>query len=282
MDLSTLLKEKRTLLMGVLNVTPDSFSDGGKYLSSIDAIKRAKQMLSEGADIIDIGGESTRPGSESVSEEEELRRVIPVITELKRELGDQVLISIDTYKSSVARQALKAGAGLVNSLGGFRFDSALIEVVKEYACPIVLYHIKGEPKTMQQGEITYTNVIAEITAFFEAQIALGLKQGILRENFLLDPGIGFGKTVEHNLTIIRELDTFKSHHLPIVIGVSRKSHLAKLLQEELSLSVLPSPDQRLEAALAETAVAVLHGAKIVRTHDVLQTKKFLTVLERLR
>ncbi len=274
---------RKTLVMGVLNVTPDSFSDGGLYIDPKKAVGRAKEMVLEGADIIDVGGESTRPGSEPVSVDEEIKRVVPVIKEIKNTLpaSDAVLISIDSYKSEVVRQALLEGANIVNSLGGFLFDEKLADVAKEFNVPVIIYHIKGKPKIMQQ-EPVYKDVIKDIMGFFREQIKIGVSKGLKREQFLVDPGIGFGKTIKQNLEIVKRLSEIKSLELPIVIGVSRKSHLGKLLQEELKLDTLPSPTERLEASLAETAVVVLNGANIIRTHDVLQTKKFLALLDRLK
>ena len=272
---------KKTLIMGVLNVTPDSFSDGGLYIDQRKAVKRALQMVSEGADMIDIGGESTRPGSKSVSEDEELQRVLPVIKTIRKKLPDTRL-SIDTYHAEIAKKAIAAGATIVNSLGGFLFDPKLADVVADASCPIIIYHIKGKPKTMQKGEIVYKDVIGDKKKFFAEQTAFGVAKGIKREQFLLDPGIGFGKKVEQNLEIIKRLSEFQALGLPIVIGVSRKSHLGIVLKEALHFKDIPQPSERLEASLAETAIAVLHGASIVRTHDVLQTKRFLTVLDNVR
>lgn len=272
----------KTMVIGVLNVTPDSFSDGGLYNNVDKALRRAEIMLAEGARIIDIGGESTRPGSSAISEKEELGRVLPVIESMRRSLGNNFLISIDTYRANVAKQALEEGASLVNSLGGFRFDPNMTQVVKEYGCSIIIYHIRGKPKKMQIGEITYKDVIKDILSFFEKQIKLGISKGLSKEQFLIDPGIGFGKTVEQNLVILKKLSEFLVLDCPIVIGVSRKSHLGTILKEDLKLADIPTPTDRLEASLAETAIAVLNGAKIVRTHDVLQTKKFLTVIDRIK
>jgi dihydropteroate synthase len=267
--------------MGILNVTPDSFSDGGKFNSVDAAVARAGEMLQEGADIIDIGGESTRPGAEDVSEAEELKRVIPVIKAIREKLGNAFPVSIDTYKSAVAREALAAGASMINALGGFCFDEALADVAAEYDCPYVIYHIKGMPRTMQTGEIAYHEIISDISQFFEDQIVVGIGHGMKREQFIIDPGIGFGKTVEQNLEIIKRLSEFSTLNLPILVGVSRKSHLGKILQQKLHLTEMPAADDRLEASLAETAVAVKNGAKIIRTHDVKETKRFLTTLEAL-
>ena len=269
--------------MGILNVTPDSFSDGGLYFDDIaKAVARVEQMIEEGADIIDIGGESTRPGSALISPEEELKRIIPIIGAVRNKLGDKIMLSVDTYKSSVAREVLQAGAEMINSLGGFTFDNTLADIVAATGCPIVIYHIKGEPRTMQAGAIVYRDVIDEIAVFFQKEIYFGLSRGMKREQFILDPGIGFGKTLEHNVELIKRLHEFQKFDLPLLIGVSRKSHLGKLLQQRLGLPQMPGASERLEASLAETAVAVLKGASIVRTHDVLPTVKFLTVLDAIK
>ena len=230
-SMSILKKQKsKTLIMGILNVTPDSFSDGGLYLNAKKALTRADQMLKEGADIIDVGGESTRPGSMPVSVKEELRRVLPVVKAIRKKFGNNLPISIDTYKSEVAEECLKAGASMVNSLGGFMFDKKLGKVAARRQCKVVLYHIKGRPKTMQSGKIIYKNVISEIKNFFKHQVDFGAKQGIKKDNFILDPGIGFGKEVWHNLEIIRSFEKFKSLGLPLMVGVSRKSHLGVILK----------------------------------------------------
>lgn len=271
---------EKTIVMGVLNVTPDSFSDGGLYLDPDKAKARAKEMASEGADIIDVGGESTRPGSEPISISNEIRRVIPVIKQIRK--MPNISISIDSYRGEVVKGALLAGADMVNSLGGFLFDKKLAKIVSRFKVPIIIYHIKGQPRTMQKGEIKYKDVVKDIVDFFNEQIKIGIAYGVRRNQFLIDPGIGFGKTVEQNIEIVKRLSEFKSLKLPIVIGVSRKSHLGTILQDELKLSTLPSPTKRLEASLAETAIAVLNGVKIIRTHDVLETKKFLAVLDKLK
>lgn len=274
---------KKTLVMGILNATPDSFSDGGEYFDDIArAVARVEQMIEEGADIIDIGGESTRPGSTSISPEEELKRIIPVIDTVRNKLGDKVTLSTDTYKSSVAKEALQAGAHMINSLGGFTFDNTLAEVVAAFDCPIVIYHIRGEPQTMQAGPIVYNDVIVDIADFFQEQIGLGFVRGMEREQFILDPGIGFGKTLEQNVEIIKRLHELEKFNLPLLVGVSRKGHLGTLLQQRLGLAHMPGVTERLEASLAETAVAVLNGASIVRTHDVLPTVKFLAVLDAMK
>ncbi len=271
----------KTLVMGILNVTPDSFSDGGLYLSVDKAVLHAKKMIKEGADIIDVGGESTRPGSKSISIDEEIKRVTPVVKKI-RKLFPDIFISIDSYKSEVVRSSLLEGIDIVNSMGGFTFDLKLPKIIKEFNAPIIIYHIKGKPKDMQKRKIIYKNLIENILNFFKEQIEIGKSHGIKKNKFIIDPGIGFGKTVDQNLEIIKKLSYFILLKLPIMIGVSRKSHLGKILQDELKLSIPPSPTERLEASLAETASAVMNGARIIRTHDVLQTKKFLTVLDRLK
>jgi dihydropteroate synthase len=272
---------KKTLVMGILNVTPDSFSDGGLYFDDIaKAVARVEQMIEEGADIIDIGGESTRPGSTPISPEEELKRIIPVIDGVRNKLGDKIMLSIDTYKSSVAKEALQAGAHMINSLGGFTFDNTLADVVAAFDCPIVIYHTKGIPQTKQPEFTVYKDTIDEIVVFFQKQIFDGLSRGIQRAQFILGPGIGFGKTLEQNREIIKRLHEFAKLNLPLLVGVSRKGHLGKLLQQRLGLPHMPGASERLEASLAETAV--LNGASIVRTHDVLPTVKFLAVLDAIQ
>ena len=270
----------RTLVVGTLNVTPDSFYDGGKFFPDVErAITRIGEILSEGADIVDIGGESTRPGSSPVFAEEELARVIPVIRRAREEFGSSPVISIDTYKSQVAREALVAGADIINSLGGTVFDPAMAEVIAKFGCPVAIYHIRGNPRTMQEGEIAYQDVARDIMKFFEEQIAIFEKSGARKEQIIIDPGIGFGKTVEQNLEIIRRLAEFKALGLPIMIGVSRKSHLGVILKDALGLTEPAPCEERLEASLAETAVAVSNGACMVRTHDVRETRRFLAVID---
>lgn len=272
------LRSKKTLIMGILNVTPDSFSDGGLYIDAKKAVVRAQDMFDQGADIIDVGGESTRPGAEPVTTEEELKRILPVIKAIRKKLGNKILISVDTYKALVAEGALVAGVDMVNSVGGMFFDPDLGSVIAKYHCPFIIYHIKGKPQTMQKGQIRYKDVIGDISTFFKNQIREGLEQGIKREQFILDPGIGFGKTVLQNIEIVKKLRELGALGLPLAVGISRKSHLGVILQKKLKLKEIPSPVERLEASLVETAIAVENGASIIRTHDVLETKKFLTVL----
>lgn len=270
----------QTQLMGILNITPDSFSDGGEYYHNPQkAVARAQEMLTAGADIIDIGGESTRPGADLVSAQEEINRVLPVITAIKQKLPNATL-SIDTWKHEVADAALTSGCTRVNSLGGLSYDPKLATIIAKHQAQIVIYHIKGKPKTMQQDVTNADDVIKEITDFFTQQLALGEAHGIQKDRFILDPGIGFGKTLAQNLEIIRRLREFQQFELPLAIGVSRKSHLGMLLKEQLGIETTPT--ERLEAGLAETAIAVQNGATIIRTHDVLATKKFLATFELLQ
>lgn len=249
---------RRTIVMGILNVTPDSFYDGGRYLDTRAALQRALQMAEEGADIIDIGGESTRPGSEPVSEEEELRRVLPIIEAVRTHVG--VPISIDTTKSGVAERALQAGACMVNDISGLGFDTRMAEVVARYGALCCIMHIQGTPQTMQRSP-HYTDVVADISTYFHQRLALAEQAGIPRQHIWLDPGIGFGKTVEHNLEILRRLREFTAFGLPILIGTSRKSFIGKVLGD------LPI-EERLEGTAATVAVAILNGASAVRVHDV--------------
>ena len=273
---------ERTVLMGVLNITPDSFSDGGRYMDVAAAVSRGEEMVNEGADIIDVGGESTRPGSDSVTMAEEITRVIPVVRALREKLGEAVWISVDTNKAAVAEAALTAGADMLNILGGLRSGAGLAEVIKKYQCPFVVYHINGTPKTMQEGIVESADVVAEVKDFFTQEIAECERAGLARALLVLDPGIGFGKTVGQNIEMLERLGEFAEFDCPILIGVSRKSHLGAILKEQLHLAEAPAPLERIEAGLAETSIAVGNGAHIIRTHDVAATKKFLATLDYVR
>lgn len=252
------LVRTRTVVMGILNVTPDSFYDGGRYAQPEAAVRRALQMVEEGADILDIGGESTRPGSQPVSEEEELCRVLPVI-EAIRERTD-VPLSIDTTKSRVAERALQAGACMVNDISGLGFDPRMAEVVAQHGALCCIMHIQGTPQTMQRNP-HYEDVVRDISRYFEQRLALAERAGIPREHIWLDPGIGFGKTVEHNLDILRRLRELTMLGLPLLVGTSRKSFIGKVLGD------LP-PEERLEGTAATVAIAIINGANAVRVHDV--------------
>lgn len=271
----------KTAVMGILNLTPDSFSDGGVYYKDIEkAVERVSQMLEEGADIIDIGGESTRPGATPVPVEEELERVIPVIQAVRKELGNNFFISIDTYKSQVAKEALKEGADIVNDISAMSFDKNMADIVSKFDCPVILNHIKGTPENMQKN-IYYDDVIDDILLFLDEHINYGLKKGIKKDRFIIDPGIGFGKNVEHNVEIIKRLNELKILGFPILIGISRKSFVGLILKNLLGKGDY-LPKDRLNGTLAATAMAVLNGAHIVRTHDVKETVEFLTILDTIR
>ncbi len=244
-------------IMGVVNVTPDSFSDGGRFLAADAALERSLALVREGAAIVDIGGESTRPGSDPVEPDEELRRVVPVVEALAERVG--VPISVDTTKAEVARRALAAGAAIVNDVTALRGDPDMAGVVAEAGCPVCLMHMQGQPKTMQE-EPRYEDVVLEVLEFLEERLAFALAQGVREEQILLDPGIGFGKTVEHNLTLLRHLDRFVALGRPIVLGASRKRFLGAILGAE--------PDQRSIGTVATTVLGVAAGVHIFRVHDV--------------
>lgn len=265
-DKVTLDFSKGPLIMGILNVTPDSFYDGGKYYEKDLAIKRGLELVDEGADIIDIGGESTRPGSQQIQEDEELRRVIPVIEELSKRIS--VPISIDTYKSGVARRAIEAGAVIVNDISGLQFDEKMVEVVAEKRVPVVIMHIKGTPANMQINP-HYDDVIHELLGYFGERINFALSNGVPEDNIIIDPGIGFGKRLEDNLSIIKNLSSFRIFNKPILIGVSRKSFIGKILE-------LP-PEDRLEGTITAVLYSIINGAKIVRVHDVKEIKRCIKV-----
>ena len=264
----TLDLSSRTHLMGVLNVTPDSFSDGGRFLKLEEAVKQGLKLAEEGADIIDIGGESTRPGSEPVTIEEELRRIMPVIEELTKRI--QVPISIDTYKSKIAKEVLDSGASMVNDISGLRFDPEMKKVIAEYDVPVVLMHIQGTPRNMQENP-KYDNLIEDIKSYLNQSISMAEEAGIGEDKIIIDPGIGFGKTLDDNLKILKNLREFKSLGKPVMIGVSRKSFIGKILD-------LPT-DERLEGSLAALAIAVINGANILRVHDVKESKRVAKLVD---
>lgn len=248
---------RRTLVMGILNVTPDSFSDGGKYINKDNAVSHGIKLAAEGSDIIDIGGESTRPGAAPLSLEDELERVIPVIRELAKEI--QVPISIDTYKSEVAREALDAGASMINDISGLNSDDKMAGLVAEYDVPVVLMHIKGTPRDMQINP-HYENMMSEVRNSLADSIDIALNAGVDKNKIIVDPGIGFGKDLMDNFSLIKNLDYFKSLGHLILIGPSRKSFLWKTLDV--------SPDETIEATAAAVTACIMAGADIVRIHDV--------------
>jgi dihydropteroate synthase len=244
--------------MGVVNVTPDSFSDGGLYLDADAAVEHGLRLVAEGADILDVGGESTRPGAEPVSEAEERQRVLPVIERLVQDGGAR--ISIDTTKLAVARAALEAGATLVNDVSAFRFEPAIAELVAETGAGCCLMHMLGEPRTMQQDP-RYDDVVSEVKAFLEERLAFAVSAGIDEERVWLDPGIGFGKTVEHNLELLRRLDEIVAIGRPVVVGTSRKSFLGKVVGGR-------DEGERLPGTIATNVLALERGASVFRVHDV--------------
>lgn len=262
------LNFERTLVMGILNVTPDSFSDGGLFNDATKAAKRAMQMAEEGADIIDIGGESTRPGSLPVSEEQELQRVIPVIKKLAGKIN--VPLSIDTYKPNVAEKCLELGAGIINDISGLR-NKKMIEVALKYKAPVVVMHMLGEPKNMQENPV-YGDVVNEVKEFLSGRINEAHRAGIC--DIIIDPGIGFGKTAQHNLLILKSLSEFKELSCPVLVGPSRKSFIG-------GVTGLPV-NERLEGTLAATLIAVMNGANIIRAHDVKECKRAVQVADAIR
>jgi len=270
---------RRTYIMGVVNVTPDSFSDGGKFFAYDAAVAQGQKLAADGADILDIGGESTRPFSEAVSADEEIERVIPVIEKLADQLT--IPISIDTMKAEVARRALEAGASMINDVSALRYDPAMGEVARKFDTPVVLMHMLGSPKTMQDSP-TYDNLIADISDFLKNAIERAQKQGISRSKLIVDPGIGFGKTVSHNLFLIRHLHAFASLEVPILIGPSRKAFIRKLLKDAHYDDIPPDLPIVETGTQAAVAAAVLCGAHIVRVHDAANTRATIRILDAIR
>lgn len=258
------------VVMGVLNVTPDSFSDGGRHATVDAAVARAKEMAAEGARIIDVGGESTRPGAPPVSEAEELARVLPVIERLRREVDP--VVSVDTMKPAVMRAACAAGAELINDVMALRAPGAL-EAARDTGAAVCLMHMQGEPRTMQQAP-AYGDVVSEVREFLAQRAAACVAAGIARERLVLDPGLGFGKTLEHNLRLLAQLEELVALGLPVLVGASRKSMLGQLTGAPV--------DARLHAGLAAAALAVWHGARLIRSHDVRATMDALKVTAAVR
>jgi dihydropteroate synthase len=262
---------KQTLLMGVLNITPDSFSDGGLYFDKEKAIAQGLRMVEEGADLLDVGGESTRPESKPIGLEEELRRVIPVIESLTKKVD--VPISIDTYKSAVAQEAIRAGAEIVNDISGLHYDQSLANVAAKEDVPIILMHIRGTPETMQK-DVHYDSLFSEIIQYLKESIQRAESAGVDPNQIIIDPGIGFGKTLKDNLLIINNISEFRILGKPILLGTSRKSFIGKILNADVT--------ERLEGTLSSIAIGVLNGAHIIRCHDVLQAKKAIAVADAIR
>lgn len=262
---------KKTLIMGILNVTPDSFSDGGRFLEKEKAVKRALEMIEEGADIIDIGGESSRPGSNPISEDEELKRVLPVLVEVKGKID--VPISIDTYKSVVAEEALERGAEIVNDISGLRFDERMVDILQERKAGVVIMHMQGSPRDMQDHPY-YNDVIQEIYDFLRERTDFAIRGGVDEGRIIVDPGIGFGKRHEDNLAILDMFQEFKSLGFPLLLSASRKSFIGQTLNEPV--------EERLEGSLASCGVALEEGVDIIRVHDVSATRKFIDMFESIR
>ena len=257
--------------MGVLNVTSDSFSDGGKFLDPRAAVSRALQMIDEGADLIDMGAESTRPGSRGVSAVEQLRRLVPVLRALRAR--SEIPLSIDTQSAKVAEVCLAEGATLINDISALRKDRAMAKVLAKSTCGVILMHMQGTPRTMQKNP-RYKNVVREITAFFRERLAACEASGIDRSRIWLDPGIGFGKSLEHNLTILKNLESFAVLKRPLVIGVSRKGFLGSLTGETIA-------ERRVTASVVAGILAVQRGANVLRVHDVAENRAGLRVLENI-
>ncbi len=262
---------ERTLVMGILNVTPDSFSDGGRYLDPEKAVERGLQMEADGADIIDIGGESTRPGAEVIPENEEIRRVSPVIESLADKL--KIPISIDTRKSAVARAAVHAGAGMINDISGLKFDHGMAELAADLAIPVVVMHASADPSIMQ-SRVDYDDLISDIYTQLEKSLNTAVQAGIDPSQVIVDPGIGFGKTVQQNFTILKDLERFREIGSPLLVGVSRKSFIGKTLNVE--------EPQRLIGTAAAVTACVMNGADIVRVHDVRVMIQAVRIAEHIR
>jgi dihydropteroate synthase len=272
----------RTLIMGVLNVTPDSFSDGGKFFDAERAVAHGRALAQAGADIIDVGGESTRPGAAPVSAEEELRRVLPVIEQLVKPLTTHrspFTISIDTTKAVVAERAVAAGARIVNDISALRFDARMADVVRDSGAGVVLMHMQGTPATMQI-EPRYDDVVADVRAFLAERIGFAESHGVKKSQIAVDPGIGFGKTVDHNLQLLARLEEFRALDCPILVGTSRKAFIGKLLAP-LQAGQGREPQERLWGTAATVAWVVAHGANIVRVHDVTGMADVVRMVEAL-
>ncbi|VFQ45886.1 dihydropteroate synthase [Desulfoluna butyratoxydans] len=263
----------RTCIMGILNVTPDSFSDGGQFFNAQHAVNRARQMVEEGADIIDIGGESSRPNADPVSLEEELRRVVPVVEELVKHID--VPISVDTVKAEVARQALNAGAAIINDITALTGDPEMAKVVAEFDVPVVLMHMKGTPRTMQDSP-SYHDPVGEVIAYLKEAITRAEAAGIARDKIIVDPGIGFGKTVGHNYTIIKHLKNLECLNVPVLMGTSRKSFIRKTLEEGVRIAPM---DEIEIGTQATVSASIMGGAHIVRVHDVKSTAVTVKVMD---
>ncbi|WP_050607980.1 dihydropteroate synthase [Clostridium niameyense] len=268
-----IINYEKMKVMGIINCTPDSFYDGSRKQTMEETLKTAEKMLNQGADILDIGGESTKPGSNPVSEDEEIRRVVPVIKAIKEKFKD-CIISIDTYRANTAREAIKAGADIVNDISAMKFDSNMANIVKEYNVPIILMHTKGKPKDMQVNP-TYNDLMKEVLEYFNERLEYAKSNGISEDKIILDPGIGFGKTLEHNLKLMNRISELKSFNLPVLLAASRKSTIGKVLGD------IPT-EERLEGTIALSCLAVEEGLQMIRVHDVQENIKAIRMLEAVR
>ena len=260
---------QKPLVMGILNITPDSFSDGGKYIQTDQALDHALKMIEDGADIIDIGGESSRPGSKGVSSQEEIDRVIPVIEKIRSD--SNIPISVDTTKPSVMSEAVKFDIQIINDISSLKDEDAF-SVLKNNNIYICLMHMKGTPKNMQDNP-KYDDIVEEVKGFLEEKINLCVKRGILKERLIIDPGFGFGKTLDHNYLLLKNLQKIKNLHNNLLVGISRKSMIGNLLNKD--------PKQRLHGSLAATLLSIYNGANIIRTHDVRETKLLLNIAKEI-
>lgn len=261
---------ERPLIMGVLNVTPDSFSDGGRYMDPEKALDHAYFMAESGADIIDVGGESSRPGAESVPVEEEIKRILPIVKKLARKT--KLPISVDTVKSEVAEKVFDAGASILNDISALRTDEKMAGLAAKFDAYVVLMHMRGTPSDMQENT-EYRDLIGEISKFLSDSASGAIEKGIRKEKIIIDPGIGFGKSVEGNFTVLKNLDKFLKLGYPVLIGASRKSFIGKTLGIDV--------DDRIEGSIAAACYAILNGADIVRVHDVAETRRALTIIEKI-
>jgi len=264
--------DKETLVMGIINVTPDSFSDGGKFYDSTKALEHASNLIDDGADILDIGGESTRPGAGQVSVSEELKRVLPVIESIRSKYSD-ILISIDTTKSIVAQRAVEVGADIINDVSGLSFDIEMPRVIAKLNVPVIIMHMKGNPRNMQVNP-EYKDLINDILVFFAKKIQIAISAGINHNMIILDPGLGFGKTIQHNFYLLSKLNEFNTLGLPIMIGPSRKSFIGVTLDAPVK--------DRIDGTSAAVSAGIINGARIVRVHDVRIMKRVVTIVDRIR
>jgi dihydropteroate synthase len=263
----------RHLVMGAINITPDSFSDGGRFFKPEATIGRTRQMIDEGADIIDFGGESSHPGSEPITLDEELNRVIPVIKAVREFSG--IPISIDTTKAEVARGAIEAGADIINDISALRFDDRMVNVARDFDAPIIIMHMLGTPRTMQDNP-SYADCVNQLKDFFDERIDFCMKNGIKKDRIILDPGIGFGKRLQDNLLIIKRLDEFKTFGCPVMIGTSRKSFISMIT------GIKGDADKRIGGSIASMLLALSRGCNIVRVHDVAETVEAIKISEAIR